>query len=192
MIRATRGANYFNPDERTREILLERPSLSLSEANGQAWEEGRRTLEFAIQNGSNYAFETTLGGNTIVSLIEFAAKMGFDVRIWYAGLSSPELHISRVRARVAKGGHDIPEGKIRERYVRSRKNLIRLLPFLTELRVYDNSKSADPAIKKPIPQLLLHLSEGNVLVPAELESTPEWAREIVEAAFALARPQSQE
>jgi predicted ABC-type ATPase len=66
------------------------------------------------------------------------------VRVWYVGLSSPELHIARVRARVAKGGHDIPEPRIRERYDASRLNLIRLLPRLSELWVYDNSVEADP------------------------------------------------
>src|SRR2546422_5178074 len=50
------------------------------------------------------------------------------------GLSSAELHIARVRARVAKGGHDIPEPRIRDRYDRSRLNLIHLMARLTELR----------------------------------------------------------
>jgi predicted ABC-type ATPase len=59
-------------------------------------------------------------------------------------LSSPELHIARVRSRVAKGGHDIPDAKIRDRYDRSRLNLIQLMPKLTELRVYDNTREADP------------------------------------------------
>ena len=60
------------------------------------------------------------------------------------GLASTELHIARVRSRVARGGHDIPEEKIRERYARSLLNLILVLPKLTELRVYDNSHEADP------------------------------------------------
>ena len=55
-------------------------------------------------------------------------RHGIEVRIWYVGLSSPELHVARVRARVAKGGHDIPEARIRERYDAGRLNLIRLLP----------------------------------------------------------------
>ena len=35
------------------------------------------------------------------------------MRIWFVGLSSPELHMARVRSRVARGGHDIPEEKLR-------------------------------------------------------------------------------
>ena len=96
------------------------------------------------------------------------------------GLASPELHIKRVRARVSHGGHDIPEQKIRERYERSVLNLIRLLPGLAELWVYDNSIEADPHDEKaPEPQLVLHLSHPEVIETCELRATPEWAKPIL-------------
>ncbi|MGH8574211.1 MAG: hypothetical protein ACREX8_16790 [Gammaproteobacteria bacterium] len=63
----------------------------------------------------DFAFETTLGANTIPRLLAEAASQGIEVHVWYAGLSSPELHIERVRSRVRKGGHDIPEADIRRR-----------------------------------------------------------------------------
>ena len=78
-------------------------------------------------------------------LLSEAASQGFEVRIWYVGLASPDLHIERVRNRVRAGGHDIPESSIRRRWRHSRLNLVQLLPHLTELRVYDNSADADPA-----------------------------------------------
>jgi predicted ABC-type ATPase len=104
------------------------------------------------------------------------------VRIWYVGLNGPELHIARVRARVAKGGHDIPEPRIRERYDASRLNLIRLLPSLSELWVYDNSKEADPdAGVAPDPRRVLHVRHGAVVGPRDLALTPAWAKAIVAA-----------
>lgn len=106
------------------------------------------------------------------------------MRVWYVGLSSPELHVARVRARVAKGGHDIPEPRIRERYDASRLNLIRLLPRLHELWVYDNSVEADPdAGVAPAPRLVLHLRRGAIVGPRDLSLTPEWAKAIVAAAM---------
>lgn len=182
------GAVYYNPDERSREIRLESPEIGIEEANSRAWREGVAALEGSIRDRENFAFETTLSSsNTIVPLLEKAAERGFEVRIWYAGLSSPELHLARVRQRVNKGGHDIPEAKIRERYDKSRENLIRLLPCLTALRVYDNSLEAEPPAAAPKPQLVLHWERGRVLVPSDLENTPEWAREIVAEAFKLAK-----
>ena len=138
------GADYFNPDEATARILAANPDISTAEANSAAWHEGKRLLERAIAERLDFAFETTLGGHTISALLHEALAAGIEVRMWFVGLSSPELHIARVRSRVARGGHDIPEEKIRERYDRSRINLIELMPRLTELRVFDNSFDADP------------------------------------------------
>jgi predicted ABC-type ATPase len=175
---------YFNPDEAARRILAVNPGISQAQANSAAWHEGTRLLERAIAERLDFAFETTLGGRTITALLERAASRGFEVRVWYVGLNGPELHIARVRARVAKGGHDIPEPRIRERYDASRLNLIRLLPGLSELWVYDNSREADPdAGVAPEPMLVLHVRRGKLVGPRDLGRTPEWAKAIVAAAM---------
>ena len=175
---------YFNPDEAARRILAANPGISQTRANSAAWHEGRRLLERAIAERLDFAFETTLGGHTITDLLERASARGIEVRIWYVGLNSPQLHIARVRSRVKKGGHDIPEPRIRERYDASRLNLIRLLPGLSELWVYDNSKEADPdAGVAPEPRLVLHVRQGAIVGPRDLSRTPEWAKAIVAAAM---------
>jgi predicted ABC-type ATPase len=175
---------YFNPDEAARRILAANPGISQTRANGAAWHEGKRLLERAIAERLDFVFETTLGGRTITGLLERAASLGIEVRMWYVGLSSPEHHIARVRARVAKGGHDIPESRIRERYDASRLNLIRLLPSLSELWVYDNSEEADPdAGMAPEPKLVVHIRRGAIVGPRDLSRTPDWAKAIVAAAM---------
>jgi predicted ABC-type ATPase len=175
---------YFNPDEAARRILAANPGISQTQANSAAWHEGTRLLERAIAERLDFAFETTLGGHTITDLLERAASRGIEVRIWYVGLNSPELHIARVRSRVEKGGHDILEPRIRERYDTSRLNLIRLLPSLSELWVYDNSEEADPdAGVAPEPKLLLHIRRGAIVGAPDLRLTPEWAKAIVAAAM---------
>ncbi len=110
------GGDYFNPDEAARRIRERDPSLSIPQANGLAWHEGKRLLERAIDERKSFAFETTLGGATMTELLEGAAAAGLEVRVWYVALQSPELHLARVRARVARGGHDIPEADVRRRY----------------------------------------------------------------------------
>jgi len=178
------GSEYFNPDEAAARIREAIPGISQQEAQSAAWNQGRRLLERAIAERLDFAFETTLGGNTIPALLEMAMAAGIEVRIWYAGLASPELHIERVQARVARGGHDIPEAKIRERYARSLLNLIRLLPHLSELRVYDNSLQADPHIgAAPAPRLLLHLKRNKIVSLCDLALAPNWAKPILLAAI---------
>jgi predicted ABC-type ATPase len=183
---ASRGAVYFNPDLAARELVEAHLGLTPEQANGHAWELGRRRLEQALRSGTNFAFETTLGARTIPDLLLAGARGGARVHIWFAGLASPELHLNRVRARVLAGGHDIPEERIRARYDSSRANLIRLLPHLASLRVHDNSAEADPkAGLRPEPLLLLHMQDGRVRFHAPLQTIPAWAKPILAAALEL-------
>jgi predicted ABC-type ATPase len=180
------GSDYYNPDEAARSLMLANHKLGQTEANSKAWLIGKALLEKAIANRLDFAFETTLGANSIPALLRKAAQAGFEVHIWYAGLSSPELHLARVRSRVRKGGHDIPEADIRRRYGHSRLNLIDLLPHLAALRVYDNSADADPAKgSAPEPTLVLHMERGKILNAGDLPNTPDWAKAIVAAAIHL-------
>jgi predicted ABC-type ATPase len=183
MLRAA-GADYFNPDEVAQSLRRADPGLEVTAANAAAWEAGRRRLQRAIENRLTWAFETTLGGRTIPGMLAQAAAAGLEVRIWYVGLEGPGLHVARVRARVLAGGHDIPEAKIRERYDASRVNLIRLMPDLTELKVFDNSAEGDPkAGKQPSPVLLLHLVRGVVEFHCNLAQVPAWAKPVLAAAL---------
>ena len=184
------GDEYFNPDEAAAALVKEQ-GISLEEANGRAWTTGKELLEKAIRERFDFAFETTFGGNTIPRLLAQAADEGFEVLIWFVGLESVEKHMQRVRARVEAGGHDIPEEKIRERWNGSRRNIINLLPHLTELRVLDNSAEREGDMNPP-PLLLLHWNRGRILAPpvSELEETPEWAKPILAAAIALVTPRN--
>ncbi|HSV61010.1 MAG TPA: hypothetical protein VLJ19_19105 [Variovorax sp.] len=176
--------DYFNPDEAARSLLAGNPDLPLDAANAQAWELGRKGLERALAQGLNFAFESTLGARTIPEMLLQGARQGAQVHVWYAGLSSPQLHVQRVRARAAAGGHDIADAKIRERYESSRVNLVRLLPHLASLRVYDNSAEGDPkAGQRPAPVLLLHMEGGRVASHIALDKVPQWGKPILAAAL---------
>lgn len=178
------GGEYFNPDEAARALMEANSALTQTDANSAAWRQGVQLLQRAIEERLDFAFETTLGGNTITDLLTQAAEQGIEIHVWYVGLSSPELHIARVQARVSQGGHDIPEETIHRRYEHSRLNLIELLPHLTTLRMYDNSVDADPvAGLTPKPALVLHVEGGKILGPQDFASTPDWAKPIVAAAI---------
>ena len=142
---AEHGLTWFNPDSFARELTAQL-GLRVEEANARAWAHGRSQLEAAIANATNYAFETTLGARTIPALLAKAAAT-HDVVMLFCGLRSPELHIQRVRSRVACGGHDIPD-----------------------------------------PVLVLEMVKGRLSFPVPddpgvLETIPEWARPIVQAAI---------
>jgi predicted ABC-type ATPase len=63
----------------------------------------------------------------------------FEVRLTYVVLDSVERNIERVRLRVAKGGHAVPEDKIVARYARSLEQLPWFLEQADRALLYDNS-----------------------------------------------------
>jgi predicted ABC-type ATPase len=186
-----RGVSAFNPDDAAKKFLTADPSISVEQANSRAWSEGVRLLKSAIENRLDFAFETTLGGRTIAELLESATSTGIDLRIWYVALASVQLHINRVEARVRRGGHDIPHAAIHYRYDQSRLNLIRLLPVLRELWLYDNSFEADPYTGvAPQPRLIVHFKEKRIVTACALPETPDWAKPIVVECFRISPQRS--
>jgi predicted ABC-type ATPase len=85
-----------------------------------------------------------------------AKKRRFTIRLIYILLNSPELNIERVRLRVAKGGHDVPTGKILERRERSLAQLPWFLAQADEAWLFDNSTE--------IPQLIGTKSKGKIII----------------------------
>lgn len=178
------GKAWFNPDDYARDLLATSGCTPV-EANAEAWQEGMRRLVSAIENGHNHAFETTLGGTTVAATLR-KAVVSHDVMMWFCGLDSPEHHIARVRFRVDQGGHNIPEAKIRERYIASVANLIALLPQLARLQVYDNNIDAVPGQPMPNPRLLLQTERNRIVFPVNvqaLKQVPDWAKPILETAL---------
>jgi predicted ABC-type ATPase len=88
------------------------------------------------------------------------------VIVMHVGVDTPDLSVARVRARTAEGGHDVPEQKIRDRYVRGQP-LIRQAVLLADRgMVFDNSRLNEP------PRLMLLFAAGR-LVQAE-PMLPDW------------------
>jgi hypothetical protein len=93
---------------------------------------------------------------------------------------------------VAHGGHHISDEKIRERWDTSRLNLIKLLPRLARLQVFNNSVSVEPGRDIPDPHLVLDVESGRMNCPDQqdavaMNAVPPWARPIVEAAIRVSR-----
>ncbi len=180
------GLTWFNPDTFARELMAA-TGCNQETANAQAWAEGMRRFDDAIAQRRNHAFETTLGGKTVAAKILQAIRT-HDVLLWFCGLSSPELHMARVQARVAAGGHPIPEERIRARYPKAQLNLIKLMPHVAHLQVHDNSTEAAADGTVPDPLLVLEMEGGQRVTPAQddlkaLQRAPEWTRSILEAAL---------
>ncbi|RHW49259.1 ATPase [Lactobacillus bombicola] len=96
-----------------------------------------------INEKQSFNMETTLASSkkTYLKLLDSAKEQGFTTNLLYVGVSSPEIAKSRVKNRVAKGGHGLPDAIIDRRYPKSLKNLELLAPFFDNMEIYDNTTS---------------------------------------------------
>jgi predicted ABC-type ATPase len=93
-----------------------------------------------VSKGSSFAFETTLSGHSYAQMIPRWRAAGYHVKLIFLNLPTPELAVARVAARVAQGGHNVPESVIRRRFDSGLKNFRELYrPLVNSWEWYDNS-----------------------------------------------------
>ena len=92
-----------------------------------------------FQCGKSFNEETTLTGKTILKIIDKVKEQGYELQLFYVGLSSPNIAKERVKSRVEKGGHNIENDVIEKRYYESLKNLKKIISKFDKVYFYDNS-----------------------------------------------------
>ena len=70
----------------------------------------------------------------------------YQVILYYFSLPSADFAVYRVGHRVAQGGHDIPEGDIRRRFVRSRENFENAFKPIVDAWVELDTSSSKPIL----------------------------------------------
>ena len=90
--------------------------------------------------GKSFNEETTLTGKTIFKTIDRAKELGYELQLFYVGVSSTEIAKERIKSRVEKGGHHIENDIVEKRYYESLKNLKEILLKFDKVYLYDNSK----------------------------------------------------
>ena len=75
-----------------------------------------KKIHYLFDRRRDFCLETTLATRSLVKMIRNAQEQGYFVTVLYFWLRAPELAIQRVAARIAAGGHAVPEETIRRRY----------------------------------------------------------------------------
>jgi len=73
-------------------------------------------IKYLLDRKEDFCIETTLSSRTLTNTIEIARQYGYSITILFFWIENVELAISRVKARVTAGGHNVPEATIRRRY----------------------------------------------------------------------------
>ena len=123
-------------------IASELSPKSPESAAVRAGEELMRRLSAALEASESLVVESTLAGRTLRHTIRKARSAGFMITIVYLYLANEGMCVERVRERVQKGGHSVPEVDIRRRFWRSLQNFWTLYRPLADhwLLVYNSDR----------------------------------------------------
>jgi predicted ABC-type ATPase len=99
----------------------------------------RRLRDLAVRR-EDFSFETTLSGRAYAPLLRELRAAGYRIRLDFLWIPSLDLTRDRVRQRVAKGGHDIPDEVQQRRFHLGVRNLAELYrPLVHRWRLYENT-----------------------------------------------------
>lgn len=137
--------HFINPDLIASGLSPLRPELAALAA-------GRlflRELDRLARAREDFAFESMLSGLTYMRRLKRWKAAGWRIEIVYLWISSPQLALRRIAARVRQGGHNVPRRDVLRRFTRSWINLQKSYRLLAdEWTVYDNSSDVPKVIEQ--------------------------------------------
>lgn len=102
----------------------------------------------AISNGNDLTFETVLSSEYKMAILRKAKEEGYFIKCVFVLTIDPQLNVLRIATRVAKGGHDVEEGKVISRYQKSLNNVKELMNLCDILHIYDNTDKMTRIVRK--------------------------------------------
>ncbi len=127
----------------------------------------------------SFTFETVMSSPDKVSLLCRAQQLGYRTYLYYVATEDPIINVSRVAARVRRGGHPVPEDKIHSRYAASLSLLWDAIRCAHRAYLFDNSNHAHLFVAEVTNGSLLELRTD--AMPAWFKSAV-WDRVTVSAA----------
>jgi predicted ABC-type ATPase len=126
----------------------------------QAGRQNLQRLDELAASRASFAFETTLAGVIYAARIKRWKADGYRFLLTFFWLPDVSIALERVAARVASGGHDIPEAVIRQRYTRGLTNFFKLYrPLADSWVVYDNSEGQPRIVANGTGESTLEIAE---------------------------------
>ena len=111
------------------------------ENNISAIESGKvalKKIDDFLDKSFSFAQETTLSGLRTEKTVRIAKDKGYIIRLFYIGLNTSDECVKRINNRVEKGGHNVQEHDVGRRYNKRFIDLIKILPYCDEVRLFDN------------------------------------------------------
>jgi predicted ABC-type ATPase len=101
--------------------------------------EARGRITRLFEKKDSFCFETVFSHKSKIELINTAKELGYTVDLYILSTDDVAINISRVKFRVAHGGHDVPIEKIKSRWPRTDLNLKAAIELVDRYKIIDTS-----------------------------------------------------
>jgi predicted ABC-type ATPase len=166
---ARHHAVYLSADAIAAELCPQDPLSIRIEAGKQFV----HRLHAALRTDKMLVVESTLSGRSMVKPLSEARNRGYYITLVFVTLDSPELCIARIRERVARGGHFVPDEDVRRRFHRARSYFWQLYrPLADEWQLIGNTGESFE---------LLAIGQGDGLVANDPVRFAQFLRDIGES-----------
>lgn len=132
---------FINPDDIARRDFSH--VADRAERDLLAWQACNAQRDALLAARMPFGFETVGSHPSKAELLERAKALGHTVVLLFVATEDPEINIGRIAARQAKGGHGVPDDKVRSRYWRTLGLLGRFFDAADYATVWDNSEECE-------------------------------------------------
>lgn len=150
-------------------IIIDTDKIT-ADSDGDRIKGGKAAIERinnSLNKGINFTQETTLSGVRTLKTIKKAIEKDYYIKLYYIGIDTAEESIRRIKNRVEKGGHDIPQEDVIRRYNKRFDDLLTILPYCNEVHFFDNGNGFSEVAE---------YRNGRLII--KKDNPPEWIKEL--------------
>jgi predicted ABC-type ATPase len=160
---------------------------SYDERVKSAQRQAERERELCLAGRQSFSFETVMSHRSKLDVMSRAREKGYEVTLFFVAIADPRINIERVAARVRRGGHDVDEDRIVQRWHRTMGFLADATTIADRSVVFDNTDLPD--IDRLSAEIGIRLPERSALRPVAqvvntegqlaltlVASAPDWVK----------------
>jgi predicted ABC-type ATPase len=92
-----------------------------------------------LKKRQSFTFETVMSSADKVQFLAKAKELGYKTYLYFVATENPAINLERIKNRVKKGGHNVPDDKVIARYHRSLDLLLAAVKQTNRAYLFDNS-----------------------------------------------------
>lgn len=115
-----------------------------------------------IENENTFSFESVMSHSSKLNELKLARERGYRIYLYFVCIDDPEINVSRVENRVAKGGHKVDKEKVISRYKSTLENVFDAIQLADRVYLFDNSNTMRMIAEVDNKVMTLHVDQENM------------------------------